>query len=365
MSNYEMNKQKINSAGSDLSRMFINLGLTNLQLTGTVWLLSDDSPTTKTLKTRLNNYIRKLGREASNISYLYGYNKKIVSETTSAELKAYMEMKGYSAAMRETLSRIAETLGTVTTGNLNGIKELVENARDIYNKVNKKVIDSTSVNKNWEVESAYKQGSYTYQNGDTYVYGDYKIAAREAHASYAGSIFKTDENGNLVLDPKFAAQAGASFTAFTANGIAQIGNDMFGAGAEGHITVGKVGAEVGISTGLFDKEGNLSPNAHIDAEAEAILVDASAEGRVTALGVDTKAKASVNIGAGAHAKIDVGDGKICADIGASIGIGFSVSVEIDYSKAVDAVKSFSNGIYSNIQKGVTNGIRSYLKRRFS
>lgn len=365
MGNYELNKQQMGQAGDDLSRMFVNLGVTNLQLTRIAWLLSDNSPTTQALKTRLNNYTKKLGREAVNISYLYGYNKKITSETTMAEMKAYMEMKGYSEIMRETLHRIAGSLGNLSAGSLDGLKELVDKATNIYKNINKKIVESTTKKGNWKVDGAYKQGDYTYHNGDTYLHGDYKVAAYEANASYSASIFKTDKDGNLVLDPKFTAAAGASFTAFTANAVASIGNDMLGAGAEGHITAGKVGAEVGLSTGLFDKDGNLSPNAHLNASAEAILVDASAEARVTALGVDTKAKASVNVGLGAHANVDIGDGKISADLGASIGLGVSLSIEIDYGKAVNAIKGFSSGIYNSVQKGISSGVRSYLKRRFS
>jgi hypothetical protein len=364
MSNYELDKFQMNNASNDLSHLFINLGFTNLQLKSVSWMLQDKSPTSDALKKRLNSFTNKLGQEAANISYLHSYNTKVTSETSAAELKAYMEMKGYSEAVQNEIGKIAGALGYISSVDVNGLKELVEKIKTIYTDVNNKIVDSTSVRGNWKAEAVYKDGSYTYSNGDTYVHGEYQIGAAEAHASYSGGIFKTDENGNLVLSPTFKAAAGASITAFTASGIAKVGNDMIGAGVEGNVTVGKVGAEIGVSTGLFDKNGNLNPNLHLNANAEAILVDASAEGRVTVLGTDAKVKGSVNVGIGAHANVDIGDGKIKADLGASLGLGVSLSLEIDYSKTVNAVKDAATGIYSNVQKGVSEGIRKCLKKWF-
>ena len=361
MSNFELDKSHMESSGNDLSRVFINVGITTAQLKGSQWLLNDNSPTSQAIRNRLSVLTKKMAREALNVGYLQGFNQKVTSETTVAELRAYMDMMNYDDVVKDLLCKAAGVLG-ITSKNIKGVKELIDKAKKAYKNSTDKIVDKTTVKGNWNAEAAYKKGDYKYEKGSVKANGSYKVGAAEAHASYEGGIFKTDKDGNLVLDPRFKAAAGASITAFTAAGAASIGNNILGAGASGEVTVGKVAAEVGISTGLYDKDGNLSPNAHLNASAEAILLDASAEGHATVLGVDAKAKASVNIGAGAHAKFDVGDGKISADIGASLGIGFSVKFELDYSKALGFLKGTSTGFFKNFSGGKSKSVNRLINK---
>ena len=363
MSNFELDRAQMEGAGSELARMFINVGITTAQLKGSQWLLNDNSPTSQAIRNRLGTLTGKMAREAMNVGYLNGYNQKVIREVQAAELKAYMDMMNYDEAIKDLLTKAAGIIG-ITSKNIKGVKDLIDKVKKAYKNATDKILDKTSIKGNWNAEATYKKGEYKYENGSVKVNGAYKLGDAEAHASYSGGLFKTDKNGNLVLDPRFTAAAGASATLFTAAGAASIGNDMLGAGVSGDITVGRVAAEIGASTGLFDKDGNFSPSAHVNASAEAILLDASAEGHATVLGVETKGKASINIGAGAHAKFDIGDGKISADIGASLGIGFSLEFEVDYSKALGFVKGVSSGFSKAIKGGASKSVGRIFNRWF-
>lgn len=361
MSNFELDKAQMEGVGSDLTRMFVNVGITTAQLKGSQWLLNDNSPTSQAIRNRLGGLTQKMAREAVNVGYLSAYNQKVIRETGDAELRAYMDMMNYDEAIKDLLSKAVGIIG-ITSKNVKGVKDLIDKVKKAYKNANDKIVDKTTIKGNWKAHATYKQGDYKYEKGLVKANGSYKLGDADAHASYEGGLFKTDKNGNLVLDPRFKAAAGASATLFTAAGAASIGNDMLGAGVDGDITVGKVSAEVGVSTGLYDKDGNLSPNAHLNASAEAILLDASADAHATVLGVDAKAKASINIGAGAHAKVDIGDGKISADIGASLGIGFSLKFEIDYSKALGFLKGSSTGFSKTIGGGSSKSVgRAFSK----
>lgn len=174
------------------------------------------------------------------------------------------------------------------------------------------------------------------------------IGAYEAYASAEGGLFSKDKDGNAFFNPHIDAKMGASFTAFEAAGAYAVGDDWLGAGASGNITAGKVSAEASASASLFKEDGTFDPHAKIDASAEAILVDAKAKAGVTVLGTKADVEASVNVGIGAHANVEFGDGKISCDIGASLGIGASLSFTIDYGGTVDAVKKAAKGMAESV-----------------
>lgn len=155
--------------------------------------------------------------------------------------------------------------------------------------------------------------------------GSVDVAKYETHASaYAGLLTA----GGAV---------GASFTAFSATGLAELGDDNLGLYASGTVTAGKVGAEASGSIGLFDKYGNVNPNAEIGVSAEAIGGEVSASAGAKVLGTDVGVTGSLNYGVGAHANVGFSDGKLSLDVGATLGVGASVKLDIDVSGTVNAV----------------------------
>ena len=133
------------------------------------------------------------------------------------------------------------------------------------------------------------------------------------------------------------ASAGASFTVLHAYADGKVGNDYLNAHGNVTLDVGRVGGEVEASAGIYDKNGNINPNLYVGAKAEAIAAEVSGSAGVNVMGVDASVKGSLNVGVGAHANVGIHDGQIAVDLGASLGVGASVSFTIDASGAVNAI----------------------------
>ncbi len=150
------------------------------------------------------------------------------------------------------------------------------------------------------------------------------------------------------------ASAGASVSVLHMEGEAQAGNDMLGVYAKGEVDVLKAGLEGDVSVGLYDKDGKFNPSVHAGVSAEAIAAEASVKGGVKIAGTDVGVKAGVNVGLGAHADIGLKDGKFTADLGASLGVGVSLKVEVDVSGTVDAVAGAAKSVLDGAGKAVDN-----------
>lgn len=200
------------------------------------------------------------------------------------------------------------------------------------------LIDKTGFDVSARTEGALYTGQISSEHGSAGV----TALAYEAYASAEGGMFTKGEDGNLLFNPHIDAKMGASATILTAEGTYAVGNKVLGADAGGHVTIGQVSGEVESTAGFRDSDGNIDPHAKMNASAEMILIDAEAQAGVTVLGTKAEVKGSVNVGMGAHANLEIGDGKIACDIGASLGIGASVSFSIDYGGTVDAIKDVAN-----------------------
>lgn len=229
---------------------------------------------------------------------------------------------------------------------------LVQEDIDAFNafvdNIKDTIIDKTGFEAEAKVNGAFYQNQISCENGSLGV----SALAYEAYASAKGGLMSRNEDGNLIINPHIDAKAGASFTALEAAGAYAVGNELLGADVSGDVTIGKVSGQAELTAGLRDADGSINPHAKLDASAEAILIDAKAQAGVTVLGTKAEVEGSVNIGIGAHAKVEVGDGKITCDIGASLGIGASVSLTIDYGGTVDAVKKAAKGMAESVWEKV-------------
>lgn len=233
------------------------------------------------------------------------------------------------------------TIPNIIQGDIDAFNAFVDNIKDT-------VIDKTSFEAEAKTSGALYQNQISCENGSLGV----SALAYEAYASAEGGLMSKDEDGNLIIDPHIDAKVGASFTALEAAGAYAVGDEWMGADASGNITVGKVSGQAELTAGLRAEDGSLDPHAKLNASAEAILIDAKAQAGVTVLGTKAEVEGSVNIGVGAHANVEIGDGKIACDIGASLGIGASISFTIDYGGTVDAVKKAAKGMAESVWKKV-------------
>ena len=168
----------------------------------------------------------------------------------------------------------------------------------------------------------------------------------EAHADGYMGLFQADPTtGELQFKPGIGVSAGASVTAFSAEEQAMLGGDMLGAYVKSTQTVGKVGAEVEANVGLYDKDGKFNPTAYAGFGAQAIAGEITGAVGAKVLGADVSASGSLNYGVGAHANVGYKDGKLSLDVGATLGVGASVKLEVDIGGTIDAVKDLGQAAW--------------------
>lgn len=177
--------------------------------------------------------------------------------------------------------------------------------------------------------------------------GEVNAGTVEAHANAYAGLYSVSPDGEKMFAPGIGAEIGCSASAFTAGGMALLGDDMAGLYVKGDVAAGKVGAKAGLDLGLFEN-GEFNPQANVSAQAEAILVEGTAAVGAKLLGSDVSGSVGVNVGVGAHADIGLKDGKINFDVGASLGVGVSVDLEIDLSGTIDKVGTFVSDCSSAI-----------------
>lgn len=281
--------------------------------------VNPDNPVYKALKKRADDFNDDVEAERSEKDYLkreIDFKNKTVT-VTDTDLKDEDAVKEFDKSM---------------------------DATDISTSVKLASIGGTIIDEAFWSEKACigsKDGSHI--SAEMYVgHGEVELEA------YAG-LYQTDPvTGEKKLKPGIGAEAGASATAFSTEIEGQLGSDMLGLYANAEGTVGRLGAEAEISAGLYDKEGKFNPSLHGGASLEAIAAEATLAGGVKVLGTDVGVKGSVNVGIGAHADVGFADGKLMLDIGASVGVGGSVALEIDVSGTVDAVCDNAEAIWDGV-----------------
>lgn len=195
-------------------------------------------------------------------------------------------------------------------------------------------------------ESAYASGEASFD-----------FLKYEAEATVWGGLW--DKDGNFA--PGFGAEAGASFSVFSANAEGRLGTDYLGVYGEAGVEVGKVSAEVAATFGLVDADGKWNPSVGVEASLEAVAAQASGSAGVRVMGTDIGATGSVGVGIGAHANIGVIDGKVSVDIGAYLGVGASASFEIDFSDTYDTIV----GAYNDVTDYFSNNSPSDIWNDFT
>ena len=181
--------------------------------------------------------------------------------------------------------------------------------------------------------------------GNENVSAEVVVGKAEVHASAKAGLYGYDKDGKKVLAPAVEATVGGSVCAANLQAQAHVGDDMFGVGVDGEVSVGKASAEATASAALFGKDGKLNPQLKASASAEAIAAEAKGSAHVNIAGVEGKVNGSVNFGVGAHADIGLVDGKLKCDIGASLGVGASVGFEIDTKALVDTAVSTAKALW--------------------
>lgn len=182
------------------------------------------------------------------------------------------------------------------------------------------------------------------------------MSTEDASASANVSIGKIDAsagfNAGLYLNqdgvPSFGAEVkvGASFTAFEAELTTQheiIDNVTLSTDVT--YSAGKVGVSGEMKAGTTDD--GLAVYGKL--KAEAIGHEISADLGVDVAGIKGTVGGSLNYGVGAHAEFGYEKGVFKFDVGASLGVGGSISVELDLGGAIDNFKTGAKKIGSFVR----------------
>lgn len=205
-------------------------------------------------------------------------------------------------------------------------------------------IDATA-----NVSASIYEGNFDIgENGEVNVV----VGNAEAHSGISAGMYIIGKDGKKQFMPGVNAEIGASVTAFEADWEQQwLGDENLGLNTEAGVTVGKVGGKGEVNAQLFSEDGKLDVQVNAEAKLEAIAVEAEGSVGVNVLGGEIEASAGVNVGIGAHAEVGYKDGKFKFDVGASLGVGFSVDVEIDVGGMVDTVADGAKAAWDGVKDG--------------
>ena len=174
----------------------------------------------------------------------------------------------------------------------------------------------------------------------------------EAHASVSAGLYVIGANGEKKFSPGVNAEVGASVTALEIGWENQLlGDENLGLNADAKVTVGQASAKADATAQIFGADGKLDVQLGASAKAEAIAAEVEGSVGVNVLGGEVGVKGSVNVGIGTHADVGYRDGVVKVDIGASLGIGASVSLEVDIGGMVDTIADTAEAAWNGIKDG--------------
>lgn len=227
------------------------------------------------------------------------------------------------------------------------LKNKIPNADKIFQKVDNPFsgrLNVLTVNgKLGYTESVFSlDGSISNEKGS--VSGEVNVLKFNAEASGSAGLYAVkvgpDGKKTYSLSPGAEAKIGVSVTAFEANASANYEIiDGVKVNSNVGVTAGEASATAEGQIGWVD--GDFA--AYGKAEAELIGGEIKGDVSLDVLGVEGKVGASLNYGIGAHAEAGYKDGVLKVDVGASIGVGGSVSFEVDIGGAIDNVAEMYEG----------------------
>lgn len=200
--------------------------------------------------------------------------------------------------------------------------------------------------------------------------GEYKKSKKAEISAYEDELLKINKDGREVIvdgalfqtmasceaaagvyikDGKTVAgvRAAASFSvsAMSFNAQGKYGDDDLNIHFNGSLELDKLVGSV---------EAELSTaGVKLAGEAGIYVVDASIAGGVTVAGIDATLEASLTVGIGANFDFEVSrDGKMKFEIGAAVGLGLDLSLEVDASGAIEAIGDFADDYKDHYEDGL-------------
>lgn len=202
-----------------------------------------------------------------------------------------------------------------------------------------------NLEKKWIDDSLFSDETIIGDKDGSHIKTSIDVLKGEVKGELYGGLYTVDADGKTKINPAFGAAFGASVSGLTLAQEGQLGDNLLGLYVKTEETLGRLEGKAEAVAGLRDKDGDFNPTVHAEASAEAIAAEASVKGGAKVLGADVGVKGSVNVGVGAHAEVGFKDGKFSADIGASLGVGVGIKLEVDLSGVADAAHDVAKAIW--------------------
>lgn len=190
-------------------------------------------------------------------------------------------------------------------------------------------------------------GAQTTKATDNYSYmAEAYVLRAEAkvHAGVGAFLYKTPD-GRTVPAYGLSAQAGASFTLAGASASGDYGSVYGGVMGSASAVVGQVYANANATVGMVDGKFVAVASGAVGADA----FKATVSGGARLLGIEVQGSASFKVGVSAKFEVGFDGGKFKANIGAALGIGFELSINIDFSKAISIVKDVGKAVVEGVK----------------
>lgn len=203
---------------------------------------------------------------------------------------------------------------------------------------------TTGISKSaWAESGAYENGNFSAQ-------GSVGLGNAEVHASAIGGlgVYLPNEKGEKELYFGGSVDVGTSFSAAQAQGSLEYELiDGVSVSAQGEAAFLK--GEAGLKGGIGIVGGD--PVLYAEGSAEFNVAELEGDVHVDVGGIKGSLGGSISVGVGVHAKAGYKDGVISMDVGAALGVGASVSFELDISGAIENVGDGIEAVGDAITEG--------------
>lgn len=215
------------------------------------------------------------------------------------------------------------------------------------------------IDKTVGVSASVYEGTFSTGREDSKV--SITVAKAEAHVSVSGGLYVIGEKGDRKFSPGVKAEVGTSVTALELEWDQQwLGNENLGLNTNVTATVGKAEAKADVTAQVFNDKGKLDVQLGASASAELIGGEIEESVGVNVLGGEIGVTGGINYGIGAHADVGYRNGVLKVDVGASLGLGLSLDVEVDVGGMIDTtIDAVCDGIEAVADKAESawNGIK--------
>lgn len=147
-----------------------------------------------------------------------------------------------------------------------------------------------------------------------------------------GARAYTDEKGNVYQTVE--ASGSAEYSTVTTETTGHVGNEDVSIEGKGKAEIATAKAKAKAEAGL--KNGSLKAGINGSLEANAAEVEASGKANIGGVEVGGGVKGKVGIGVSGQAKYE--DGKVTIGVGATLGIGVEIKVEVNLKPVIDKAK---------------------------